>query len=149
MHNKILIFISLFFLFTIGMNTVQAQSRVGCGDGLGPFAGFFCKQTGSKEQNIVAVGDKLNNAISAILGFLTVIAALWFLIQFIMAGFSWINAGGDKNNAQAAWQKITNAVIGLVIVVTAWVFAAVIGTVLGIEILNPGKMLNSLQIGGN
>ena len=73
-------------------------------------------------------------------------AAIWFIIQIIIAGYNWINAGGDKNAATAAWQKITNAVVGLMVVVLAWVIAGLLGTILGIEILNPGSLLNSLQI---
>lgn len=122
-------------------NTLLAQ-KIGCGEGLGPFAKIFCDQTPTTE----VVGEKLNNVLSGVIGFLTVIAALWFAIQLIIAGFSWINAGGDKNNAAAAWQKITNAVIGLLIVVLAWVIIAVLGQMLGLSILNPGSLIKDLQI---
>lgn len=122
--------------------TLLAQNRIGCGGGLGPFASFLCKGTVTTQ----SVGTKLNTALSGIIGFLTIIAALWFAIQIILAGIQWINAGGDKNTTQAAWQKITNAVIGLVIVVAAWVIIAIIGTLLGLSILNPGSLLNTIQI---
>lgn len=123
------------------INTLLAQS-IGCGEGLGPFAKVFCNQTPTTE----VVGEKLNNVLSGVIGLLTIIAALWFAIQFIIAGFNWINAGGDKNNAAAAWQKITNAVVGLLVVVSAWVIIALLGQMLGLSILNPGSLIKDLQI---
>src|SRR3989344_8203020 len=118
------IVIGIFFFFlTVKPVWAQSDKGLGCGGGLGPFGEFFCTKKTTGE-----VGTKLNTAISGIIGFLTIIAALWFLIQFIIAGFNWINAGGDKNRAQAAQEKITNAVVGLLIVVSAWVIVALIGT---------------------
>ena len=123
---------------------LAADSSIGCGEGLGPFASFMCGLSPGSDST--AVGDKLNSLFSAIIGFLTIVAALWFAIQFIIAGFNWINAGGDKNATAAAWQKITNSVIGLIIVVLAWVIIAVVGQMLGLSILNPGALLKDLQI---
>ena len=124
------------------LTTLLAQG-IGCGGGLGPIAAAFC---GIRTGDVNKVGTKLNSVISAILGFLTVLAALWFLLQFIFAGYSWISSGGDKNAATAAWQKITNSVIGLIIVVAAWIIVAVLGELLGIQILNPGAILQKIQI---
>lgn len=124
------------------INTLLAQS-IGCGGGFGPLANSLCN---IGKGDTAKVGTKLNTALSSIIGFLTIVAALWFVIQFIMAGYNWINAGGDKNNAALAWTKITHAVIGLIIVVLAWVIVGVLGTLLGLDILNPGKGLSSLQI---
>jgi len=124
------------------LTTLLAQG-VGCGGGLGPIAAAFC---GIRAGDITKVGTKLNSTISAIIGFLTIIAALWFLIQFIIAGYGWINAGGDKNNATLAWTKITNSIVGLLVVVAAWVIAGVLGELMGIKILNPGAALQNLMI---
>ena len=118
---------------------VRADDCIGGGEGLGPIAKLLCSGGDTP-------GNILNKVLSTVLGFLTIVAAIWFMIQFIIAGFNWISAGGDKNNAQVAWQKMTNAVIGLVIVIFAWVFVALIGKVLGIDILDPGAMLQNLKI---
>lgn len=124
-------------------NTLLAQ--LGCGGGFGLFGDSFCTVPKGAAGTTV-IGNKLNTVISSIIGFLTIVAALWFIIQFIIAGYNWINAGGDKNNAALAWTKITHAVIGLIIVVLAWVIVGILGTMLGLDILNPGKGLSSLQI---
>lgn len=124
---------------------VSAANGIGCGEGLGPMAKALCGLSPG-QGGIDTVGNKLNTALSGIIGFLTIIAALWFAIQFIIAGFNWINAGGDKNAASTAMLKIYHSVIGLIIVVSAWVIIAVIGQLLGIQILNPGGALKNLQI---
>ena len=119
----------------------QSSKGLGCGGGLGEIGKLLCGVS-----SIATVGTRLNSVLSGIIGFLTIIAALWFLIQFIIAGYNFINAGGDKGRATEAKEKITNAIVGLLIVVAAWVIVAVIGKLLGLEILNPGGVLESLKI---
>ncbi len=65
-------------------------------------------------------------------------AGLFFLIQVIIGGISWINAGGDPKSLDSARSRITNAVIGLVIVAAAFGITTIILTVLGINIFKPG-----------
>ncbi len=125
---------------------VYAQG-VGCGGGFGPIADFFCKVDATdpikaKEQT----GDRLNQMISSIIGFLTICAALWFLFKIFMAGYAWISAGGDTEKTTEAWHTITNGIIGLVIVVAAWVIVGLIGTMIGLDILNPGKVIGNLSL---
>ncbi|OGG03900.1 hypothetical protein A2W14_05515 [Candidatus Gottesmanbacteria bacterium RBG_16_37_8] len=137
------IILSVFILITT-VQPVLAQG-IGCGGGLGVIGQAFCNlPTGTTGK--VKVGNSLNRLVSGIIGFLTMIAALWFLFQFIIAGFNWINAGGDKGAAQAAREKITNAVVGLLVVVSAWVLVALLGSLIGLDILNPGAVLQNLKI---
>lgn len=139
----ILVFFITFPLLSLpvyGQPTPAKDTQLGCGDGFGPFAKVFC------EEKPFNLGDIFNNAISKILGFLTIIAALYFFFQFITAGISWIGSGGDKANIEAARNKIINAIIGLVVVAAAWVFVGIIGTFVGIDILNPGKIIDILNL---
>lgn len=118
---------------------------LGCGDGFGPIAQFLCgigNTTADKE----AVGSRLNSVLGGIIGFLTILGGLWFLFQFIIAGYNWISAGGDKGKVEAAQQKITNSLIGLLIVVGAYVIVGLLGKILGLDILNPGKILQGLSL---
>ncbi|KKR33586.1 MAG: hypothetical protein UU37_C0003G0006 [Candidatus Gottesmanbacteria bacterium GW2011_GWA2_41_12] len=114
---------------------------IGCGGGLGPFADLICKNGSGAN-----VGGAFNTLISNVIALLTFVAALWFLFQFLSAGFSWLGAGGDKAAVQAAQSKITNALIGLIIVVITWTLVGIIGKFLGINILNPGGFINSFDI---
>ncbi len=117
----------------------QSDKQLGCGGGFGPFADVFCGGDFS-------LGNIFNNAVSKILGFLTIIAALYFFFQFVTAGIQWIGSGGDKNNIEQARNKMINAIIGLVIVAAAWVIVGIIGMFVGINIINPGSLLNTLQL---
>ncbi|MBI2611606.1 hypothetical protein HYW54_02550 [Candidatus Gottesmanbacteria bacterium] len=116
------------------------ETQLGCGEGFGPFADVFCGKGGFD------LGLLLNNFISAILGLLTIIAALYFFFQIITAGIAWIGAGGDKNSVEQARSKIFNALIGLVVVAAAWVLVGIIGTFVGIKVLDPGSLIPALQI---
>jgi len=112
---------------------------------MGPIAEFLCGLTGSNEEKNAQIGNKFNSALSTIIGFLTAAAGLWFFIQFILAGFAWISAGGDKGALETARNRIFNSVIGLIIVVGAYVLVGVIGKVLGLDILNPGAIIQNLH----
>ncbi len=120
-------------------NQADSSKQLGCGGGFGPFADVFCKGGFS-------LGSLLNKFLSSILGFLTIISGLYFFFQFITAGIAWIGAGGDKNNIEAARNKIMNAVLGLIVVAAAWVFVGIIGKFVGLDILNAGSMIDKLRI---
>lgn len=126
-----------FFLFPVK----TASAQIGCGGGFGPIANMFC--SGSGNANEIA-GNAFNHVISSIVGFLTIMAGLWFFITFILAGYAWISAGGDTEKTTAAWAKMYNAIIGLIIVVAAWVIVGLIGKLIGVDILNPGNAIQSL-----
>ena len=135
-----IIFSSLFFLF--GQKSI-VWAQLGCGGGLGPFADFFCNKS---NQTAEAAGTRLNSALGALIGFLTILGGLWFFIQFIIAGYNWISAGGDKGKVEQAQQKITNSLVGLLIVIGAYVIVGLVGSILGLKILNPGEILQDLSL---
>lgn len=65
-------------------------------------------------------------------------AGIFFVIQILLAGFAYISASGDQKKTEAAWAKIYQSIIGLVIVSSAFVLTAVIGRLVGMDnILNP------------
>jgi hypothetical protein len=127
--------------------TSTSGGGIGCGGGLGPIAEFLCGLQGkSKDEQKAGVGNQFNKIISTVIGVWIVIASIWFIIQIITAGFEWLNAGGDKSHLQSARDKILNAIIGLIIVVAAWAFIGVVGQTIGLDILNPGNILQNLGI---
>lgn len=87
------------------------------------------------------------NAISNIIGFLTAVAIIWFVFQFLLGAIGWISAGGDAKAVEAAKGKLTNAVVGIVIVFTALVLVSAVGALLGINILNFGIIIRDLTPG--
>ena len=65
-------------------------------------------------------------------------AVLFFFIQLIIGGISWISAGGDPKNLESARNRITNAVVGLIIVVAAFAITLIVTTILGVNIFQTG-----------
>lgn len=74
-----------------------------------------------------SLGALLNNVINAI----TVGAGVLLFLYLVYGGFKYMSAGGDEKAVDAAKKILTNAVIGLVIVVCAYFIVAIVGTILG------------------
>lgn len=80
--------------------------------------------------------------IGNIIGFMTVIGALWFLFQVIIAGYNWLGAGNDKQKISEAQGKLTYAVVGFGVVALAIVVVRLVATLLNIDIaLDPIKVV--------
>lgn len=82
----------------------------------------------------------LESIISNAIGIITVLASIFFIIYFLMAAFSWVTAG-DSGSAAKAREKITMAVLGLVLIVISYAIVGLIGTIIGINILQPGQVI--------
>lgn len=74
----------------------------------------------------------LGAIISGLVNAAIVIGALAAFMYLVLGGFQWITAGGDKAKTEEAQKKITNAIIGLVIIVAAWAIINVVTNFLGI-----------------
>jgi hypothetical protein len=59
-------------------------------------------------------------------------ATLLVLIYLIIGAFQWITSGGDKEAVGKARGKITNALIGLLILALSFVIVNVVTTILGL-----------------
>ena len=73
--------------------------------------------------------------ISALVGTILIIAALLEFLYLILGGISWITSGGDKAAMETARNKITHAIVGLIIVGAAWAIMVLIQNFLGVTIL--------------
>ena len=67
-------------------------------------------------------------------------AGIFAFINFIIAGFQYMNAGGDSKAMASAWSRIWHSLLGLVIIVLSFAFASLIGYIMFGDagfILNP------------
>ncbi len=62
------------------------------------------------------------------LRFVLVLGALLVFMYLIWGGIEWITSGGDKGKTESARNKITAAIVGLIVLASAW---AVLLLVLG------------------
>jgi len=76
--------------------------------------------------------------LSAIIGFLLVVASLWAFFQLIQAGILWISSEGDKTKIETARHRITDAIMGLFIVFASWAVFLLILQFLGMTSGGPG-----------
>jgi hypothetical protein len=84
--------------------------------------------------------------ISKVIGILTIAAVLWFVIQFILGGFSWMTASGDAKQIESARMQIIHAIIGLVIVFSAMIFLGLVGFVFGIQFLEMENLIRNIGV---
>jgi len=82
-------------------------------------------------------GAGLNVLISNFIGAATMVAGILLVGYLVFGGVSYIMAGGDEETIAKAKRMLTNAVIGLLLVILATTIAAIVGAVLGIPILTP------------
>jgi cytochrome bd-type quinol oxidase subunit 2 len=68
---------------------------------------------------------------SSILNVVMLIAAILVFAYLIFGGIQWITSGGDKNKAEEARNKITAAIIGLIIVAASYAVVNLVVNFLG------------------
>jgi hypothetical protein len=89
----------------------------------------------------------MEKVISQILGILTIIAVIFFAVQIIFAGYSFISAEGDEKKMLTARQSLTNGVLGLTIVVVAVGLGSLLATLAGIpNVLDLNTMFTSMGL---
>lgn len=76
---------------------------------------------------------ELVNAIMNIVLTVGIIAVLFYLIW---GGLEYITSGGDKSKTESARNKITSAIIGLIILISAWAIIMFVQQLLDISILS-------------
>lgn len=84
-----------------------------------------------KQIKITDVGQ----LISAVVGTLLIVAALLAFLYLILGGIKWITSGGDKAGMEEARNKITHAIVGLIIVGAAWAIMTLVQNFLGVSII--------------
>jgi hypothetical protein len=100
-----------------------------------------------KTDSADSVADATGNLeviISRVIGAITIVGGLAFLLYFVIGAFEWISAGGDSGKIQKARDKMLQGVTGLVIMVAAYGILGVVGSIVGLDILNPGEAFGEL-----
>lgn len=99
------------------------------------------KGTGDFQTGSIDTYKLINGFISTIIGVVTVVAGLAFLLYFAVGGLKWITSSGEKARAEEAKTELTQAAIGLIVVAVSYFIVGIVGGVVGIDILNPLKVL--------
>lgn len=96
-----------------------------------PLANFKFRGDQSFFDNPNLLGVVLTRALQ----FAIVSAGLVFFVKLVSGGFLYLTSAGDQGKVQAATKEITNAVIGLIIVISTFFIIQILETILGIKVL--------------
>lgn len=66
------------------------------------------------------------------------------LVMLIYGGLEWILAGGDKGKIESAQQRMTQAVIGMLVLIGTVAISVFIGSIFGLNLLRP-EFANNIQ----
>lgn len=75
----------------------------------------------------------LSTLINPLINNILIISGIFALVVILLAGFSYITASGDKAKTDQASQALTYGIIGLVVVVAAFVVTRIMGAILGFK----------------
>ena len=81
---------------------------------------------------LTAYGDftEATTFLNYIIRLITIIAGLYAFANFVLAGLQYIQSSGNPEGVSQAWTKIYQSIIGLAIVILAYVLAALLGLIL-------------------
>jgi len=83
--------------------------------------------------------------ISTGLGVMTVVGGLFFVVYFFLGALKWVTAGGDSGKVGKARDEMIQGVIGLIILVAAYAIVGLIGTIIGIDLLNVADTIEQIR----
>lgn len=86
------------------------------------------------------IGTTVKNVISLFFVF----GGIATLIYFVWGAFDWITSGGDKEKVAGARKKMTNAIIGLILLALSYFIVGLVGEVVG---FNPLQQLDIRSLG--
>lgn len=92
-------------------------------------------QEGAFPKTKIGTTTTIGEIISSILPFVFSITGILLLVYLIMGGLQLMFAAGDPKRVQAAWGKVTNALIGFVIIFISYWLVALIGKIFGLDIV--------------
>jgi hypothetical protein len=78
--------------------------------------------------------NAFGNFITSVLRGVIAIGLLLVLIFLIMGAFDWISGGGDKGKTESARNKITGAIVGLIVLASTLALFVAIQKFLGITV---------------
>lgn len=77
-------------------------------------------------------GKSVGDVVFALIPYVFVLGGVLLLFYIVMAGYTMLTSGGDPKALQQARGKLTNALVGFLIVFSAYWIVQAMGTVLGL-----------------
>lgn len=88
--------------------------------------------------------ENMETFISAIIGFLTALGAILFVVSFVLGALEWITSGGDKGKLEKARNRMLHGAIGMVLIIAAYSLLGLLSGIIGVDFLNPAKQIEEI-----
>lgn len=88
---------------------------------------------GGSNPDYTTGGTVVGSLVGAVVGGFIIFSFIFALFFLLVGGISWITSGGDKAQLESARNKITHAMIGLIIVACVWAIMMLVGKFIGID----------------
>jgi hypothetical protein len=116
------------------------------GAGLGLFGNLGAQLFGKGQNGAITALKYITNIVSAVIGIMTIGGIIWFMIQLLTGGLNWITSAGEKAKLEEARNRLTHAMIGLIIVIAGWSILALFSQFFGFNLLiDPTAVINSVS----
>jgi len=70
----------------------------------------------------------LNNVFGNVVNIISLVAGIMAFVYLVYSGILYITAAGNEENAKKGQQGIINAVIGIVVIVAAWLIVSAVSS---------------------
>lgn len=87
---------------------------------------------GGSDSGVTFLQKFISNGITLLLIF----GSVFFFFMLVVGAIEWITSGGDKGKVEMARGRITNALIGTLVLFAAWAIVSIIGTFFGTDIIH-------------
>jgi len=84
---------------------------------------------------LIDPASAISKILSTLINFALVIGCITFVFMFLFGGYQWITSGGNKDSLQKAKNRITNALIGLVVLLSLYAILNFLSSFLGIDLI--------------
>jgi len=74
-----------------------------------------------------------NSVIQTVFSIFFIVAIVYFVWHFIMAGYHLISTEGDPKKLETAKNQITYALLGIIVIFSVFAILKFVGTILGIQ----------------
>lgn len=78
-------------------------------------------------------GNTIGSIINTVIPFVIAFAGIGLLLVIIAGGFSLLTSAGDAKKMESGKQRITNGIIGFILILVAYWLVQIAGNVLGIK----------------
>lgn len=83
----------------------------------------------------------LEKVLGGILSLLLTAGVVVFFLFFLYGGLTWISSGGDEGKAKEAKQRLTQALVGLFLLFSAFVILKLVGFLFGLDWLEKLQLI--------